>query len=453
MPFDNPQKKDDSLSMYELSLTLILTLLEKARLNNLTSFIIGDFNADFFRDKRFDKLLTEFINDNNLTILDCITTQKVDHSFTASTNSETYKSNIDHILVDQFCQNQIPFFDIQSNILDDLANMSDHNAVILDFTIPIRTIDTNSHHKVPQSNPFLNLDNQIIKDFFLKKIDKSLDDLAKKPPSNILDPQTLINLFYENIINILSDAKNESIIFQNTIFPLNKPKSIPKNNWFTYELKEIKTRMVTIRKQLGNKRDLDLESQLKFLKKKFRQIQRQNIYIENIKNLNKFENLAKEKNKNKFWRFVNKSKKSRNTDKDVTIPSSKIIEHYKKFFFEKYESLNPDQLKIKQEVDNHILNYQPPLELPLFKIESIKEILDEIETSHVQGNDQITYALLKNARSDKFDLCLLEFFNKIIITGAIPSKLNHSIIKPILKDQKKSTEDTNNIRPLSVSNC
>ena len=44
------------------------------------------------------------------------------------------------------------------------------------------------------------------------------------------------------------------------------------------------------------------------------------------------------------------------------------------------EVLNPDQLKIKQEVDNHVLNYQPPRELPLFKIESIKQILDEIET-------------------------------------------------------------------------
>jgi hypothetical protein len=35
----------------------------------------------------------------------------------------------------------------------------------------------------------------------------------------------------------------------------------------------------------------------------------------------------------------------------------------------------------------------------------------------------------------------------------IPKNFNVSIIKPILKDQEKSTEDINNIRPISISNC
>ena len=35
----------------------------------------------------------------------------------------------------------------------------------------------------------------------------------------------------------------------------------------------------------------------------------------------------------------------------------------------------------------------------------------------------------------------------------IPKNFNVSIINPILKDQQKSTEDINNIRPISISNC
>ena len=35
----------------------------------------------------------------------------------------------------------------------------------------------------------------------------------------------------------------------------------------------------------------------------------------------------------------------------------------------------------------------------------------------------------------------------------IPVNLNFSIIKPILKDQEKLTDDINNIRTLSISNC
>jgi len=48
---------------------------------------------------------------------------------------------------------------------------------------------------------------------------------------------------------------------------------------------------------------------------------------------------------------------------------------------------------------------------------------------------------------------LLKFYNDFIIDKVIPTKLNTSIIKPIIKDQKKSTSDTNNIRPISISNC
>ena len=41
----------------------------------------------------------------------------------------------------------------------------------------------------------------------------------------------------------------------------------------------------------------------------------------------------------------------------------------------------------------------------------------------------------------------------MLFSGKVPDKLNVSIIKPILKDQHKNTDDLNNIRPISISNC
>jgi hypothetical protein len=41
----------------------------------------------------------------------------------------------------------------------------------------------------------------------------------------------------------------------------------------------------------------------------------------------------------------------------------------------------------------------------------------------------------------------------MLFSGKVPDKLNVSIIKPILKDQYKNTDDLNNIRPISISNC
>jgi hypothetical protein len=41
----------------------------------------------------------------------------------------------------------------------------------------------------------------------------------------------------------------------------------------------------------------------------------------------------------------------------------------------------------------------------------------------------------------------------MLFSAKIPDKLNISIIKPILKDSGKNTEDLNNIRPISISTC
>jgi len=48
---------------------------------------------------------------------------------------------------------------------------------------------------------------------------------------------------------------------------------------------------------------------------------------------------------------------------------------------------------------------------------------------------------------------ILFFFNKIMELMIIPKNFNVSIIKPILKDQDKPTNDLNNVRPISISNC
>ena len=47
---------------------------------------------------------------------------------------------------------------------------------------------------------------------------------------------------------------------------------------------------------------------------------------------------------------------------------------------------------------------------------------------------------------------LLVLYNSILTSAKIIYELNISIIKPILKDQNKKTNDLNNIRPISISN-
>ena len=61
--------------------------------------------------------------------------------------------------------------------------------------------------------------------------------------------------------------------------------------------------------------------------------------------------------------------------------------------------------------------------------------------------------MIKAAKSDLFIKYLTEFYNFLILYNKIPNLPNVSIIKPILKDQKKASDDLNNIRPISILNC
>jgi hypothetical protein len=88
---------------------------------------LGDFNSDIFRNKRFDKLLFDFILNNNHFNNSQLFTQKIDHTFPNEvflTNNP--KFNLDYVLINT--KSLELFLSIQCNIVDDLVNMSDHKA-------------------------------------------------------------------------------------------------------------------------------------------------------------------------------------------------------------------------------------------------------------------------------------------------------------------------------------
>jgi hypothetical protein len=114
---------------------------------------------------------------------------------------------------------------------------------------------------------------------------------------------------YNYITSTTIQAKKLTIEFQNNT--KNKPKIFNPNNkkWFTPELKLIKNELMHLKYVQQQNNNFEIENQISKLKTTFRRIQRQNILLIEKKELDKFENLAKEKNKNKFWRFINNNKK------------------------------------------------------------------------------------------------------------------------------------------------
>lgn len=447
MPFDDSNNRDNSKSMFELTLSLISVLIEKFRDRQIPFFIAGDLNADIFRKNRFDKLLSEFANEHDLFFLDHLNTQKVDFTY-SSFNSH---SSIDHIIapIDDMATR---FIDFQCNVVDDVVNLSDHRNLSVEFSFESSIIHTNTPDPPPPAS--INFDNPLILNFFSSNFEKKINEIfdSFEKPRNAECNQDFINKHYNAICNSFSDTFNETLSFQAVTEPIINKKSKNINNnkkWFTSELLLIRNRI----RELHRIKTPIAAAEKSELKSRFRKIQRQNIYFQETKELSLLETVAREKNKNKFWRFIKKNRKKRSIEKNVSIEPDKLLDHYRNFFFDDQSSLSDAQLLIKDEVKTTYDNYSPPSNIPFFKLRHLEDIIKELKSSEVKGFDSITYNLIKRAGSEKLNHCLLSFFNNLLIYNCVPDDFNVSIIKPIIKDQNKNAGDINNIRPISISNC
>ena len=199
----------------------------------------------------------------------------------------------------------------------------------------------------------------------------------------------------------------------------------------------------------------DIRTEIKRQKNNFRRIQRQNIYLAEAKELDKLESLARKKNKDKFWKFIKKNRKRRKLEKEVTIPPDHLKDHYSNFFKESNVDLSEEQNEISLKVKSLFDSYsnQKLTDLPLFKQEILDQIFKDLDYSTVKGFDFLSYNMIKKCTSAKLTKLLLEFYNMFIKLNVTPTNLNISIVKPIIKDQNKNSNDFNNIRPISISNC
>jgi hypothetical protein len=215
LPFDNPQNRIDSLNNFETTLTIVKSIIERFSYNDIPVMTLGDFNSDIFRKKRFDKILLNFILDNNLLNLSQLSTQKINCTYPNELlPCSDIKYNIDHVLIN--LKGIDKFLSIQCNLLDDLANMSDHKALVttlelksnLDFS-PISTIyDSNIDFMKPdlklRYNSSLNIN--------LDKLMLELNDLNQSM-------HNFNDILYEKISSAILDAETDTLTLQKQLYP------------------------------------------------------------------------------------------------------------------------------------------------------------------------------------------------------------------------------------------
>ena len=346
--------------------------------------------------------------------------------------------------------------DIISNVQMDVTNNSDHYPVSVEFIFKEKIERAN---KILELQKITNEDNKLlikiypdlenveIKDKFLKKVEILLRE--KMIINRSEDCKININNIYVNINMAIKESYESLVIIKNKFFKTNV--------WWTKELKDIKSEMLSIKKRFKISRSFNSNTEeyirLKELRKLFRSQQRVNLRNKDLKNYKFVEELASDKgiNSKKFWHQVKKFNNNSKLKK-INISINLLEQHFKKIFNEEDLDLN----EFQKNIVNDVKMYENSI---LLEDEDIREFSDieidfaikESKNSKAVGEDSICSLWLKKSNSTTIRYYLMKLFNSIYKYGIFPLDFNLCKIRPIIKNFSKSNDDVCNVRPISIS--
>ncbi|RMZ94546.1 hypothetical protein BpHYR1_046129, partial [Brachionus plicatilis] len=153
----------ESFSEFNTNLIILESELKSNRDKKQPFIILGDWNADVQRGKRFDLSFKNFITRNDLILSDNVTNS--DCSFTY--RNGTYNAWLDHAV---WCSKNSKFINSECLVLNEIDNPSDHLPICLKFKV-------NSSHANPN---FIKIYNQNLE---IEIRSSSLLDIINKEPT------------------------------------------------------------------------------------------------------------------------------------------------------------------------------------------------------------------------------------------------------------------------------
>jgi hypothetical protein len=83
----------------------------------------------------------------------------------------------------------------------------------------------------------------------------------------------------------------------------------------------------------------------------------------------------------------------------------------------------------------------------------ISNYISELGNGKSTGINQINNEMLKNSNSKNLSTTIALIFEIILNHGIVPKRFNTSLLKPLIKDIKKSTIEVSNLRPVAISDA
>ena len=418
LPFDNNSK--DRLCLYKSNISL---LEAQIKLNKSTeTILLGDFNADLTRAKRFDKLIVRMCN--KLKLIDVTDQKTPEYTY----KKGEYSAKIDHIFVK--CDSCL---DMSGKIINDILDTSDHKPV--QVCIELKKQVNKKEHIVPEKNNFHKFDwnNNELVVIYKKNVKKMLEKKEFHALANNLNFKEIIDekisLLTKCLVKCVRQAEQEL----NGIY---KSKSKGRNRYFRPDPEHLD--QINLIKELKGINFYNNETKLKYrvAVKKFRKMQRHKVYLTQIKSALNIEKTM-QSDKNKFWKDIKKfQKKNSNSTGAPPIPISEFAKYYSNLFSHDDRSSNEEQVEISNKVRENSKR--------LGNDESVETVLNEVEVEFTIKNlkfgksigvDFVSNEMVKHGICNNLIKVITDIYNLMIKYGHTPNDFNTSLVTPIPKNR------------------
>lgn len=444
LPYNNNESIQNTKFIDEL---LLLELkAEQTMSEGYIVIILGDMNIDFSKAnentnvRRVIKMLYRL----KMAPADIIFEQEYDYTFWMIRNHTKITSWPDHICVDKSMDGVI-----NTKLLGLKNNFGDHRAIGIQYEFNESDRFDNTTHKQAKKPKYdwTNVNKHEKYTAYVSEQITKLDELYDKLLINH-DREVFTDLLtsaLKETTNILHEAAEKFVM----ITRQNK-KHEKRKYWWNKELALMHKEVCEAYQEYkGDNEVFYPEKRQKYLdvKKLFRLHKRLAIKLKNnkcLERLNKYFSL----DRNQFWAKVNTLKKK---SQRITVRITELEKHYNELLNKPFnivpEITNDMKNKLNEFRDRTRKNtYKVTIELS-----EINNILDKLPNGKSVGPTGISNEHLKYCKSDALRIRLKQLYTCMINNSVVPYMLNTSIIKPIIKDYKKSADDINNQRPIAVS--
>ena len=444
---------------FEITLDEVAEIINTGE-NGTCTLLCGDFNADmgYLGGKRstrkptkVGRTLDKFLNELDLVAINMTNiTRGPLNTFNGGVGSST----IDYITIPKCMYNLV----LRCEVLgDEIINTSDHFAVRC--SLEVECAEAKGTCNV---SPTRIKWDRVKKDTILTLYTNNVEDFARDVRIN----RNVHNLSSEQVDELIDNLVNTMVgVGDNLPKSKYKPNVRPYWNERLQQLKNIKVENFRKWVAIGRPKDENSPEWIahKGSKKSFRKELK---FIQREYEKHELESIltSAENDKNKFWRFIKRSRKAPKSNSHAVKNKEGVVvhdiesvvnvwrNHFKELSTEKHEvRFDANQYTMVTETVKQLCaedDNQMFLEEPISRKE-IRFAIKKLNKGKAAGYDQLTAEHLQHAGRHVDDL-LAELFNRFIELEHVPSNFKIGTQIPLYKGKNTCSLDPNNYRGITL---